>query len=144
MICLDSSRNIIQDTDYIENDLSEKEFLVVDDWDNGEYHFEPYQSDRLVYLGEHDLCYSIYDLEKGLLTRSPYKTRPGMIQSWITTQLTLEIPHLKKFDEKYELLERFNQLGRTKVIVITNDEDVPFILFMRDQEILNHIKVEKG
>ena len=96
MICLDSSRNIIQDTDYIENDLSEKEFLVVDDWDNGEYHFEPYQSDRLVYLGEHDLCYSIYDLEKGLLTRSPYKTRPGMIQSWITTQLTLEIPHLKK------------------------------------------------
>ena len=50
----------------------------------------------------------------------------------------------KEFDEKYELLERFNELDRTKVIVINNDEDVPLILFMRDQEILNHIKVEKG
>jgi len=50
----------------------------------------------------------------------------------------------KEFDEKYELLERFNELDRTKVIVIKNDENVPLILFMRDQEILNHIKVEKG
>ena len=96
MICLDSSRNIIRDSGYIEKDLSEKEFLVVDDWDTNEYHFEPYHSDKLVYLGEHDLCYSIYDLEKGLLTRSPYKTGPGMIQNWITTQITLEIPQLKK------------------------------------------------
>ena len=50
----------------------------------------------------------------------------------------------KEFDEKYELLERFNELDRTKVIVIENDMGVPLILFMRDQEILNHIKVEKG
>ncbi|MBQ2653032.1 MAG: hypothetical protein IJF83_05710 [Methanobrevibacter sp.] len=50
----------------------------------------------------------------------------------------------KEFDEKYELLERFNELDRTKVIVIKNDENVPLILFIRDQEILNHIKVEKG
>ena len=50
----------------------------------------------------------------------------------------------KEFDEKYELLERFNELDRTKVIVTKNDENVPLILFMRDQEILNHIKVENG
>ena len=50
----------------------------------------------------------------------------------------------KEFDEKYELLERFNELDRTKVIVTKNEENVPLILFMRDQEILNHIKVEKG
>ena len=50
----------------------------------------------------------------------------------------------KEFDEKYELLERFNELDRTKVIVIENDRGVPLILFMRDQEVLNHIKVEKG
>ena len=45
----------------------------------------------------------------------------------------------KEFDEKYELLERFNELDRTKVIVTKNEENVPLILFMRDQEILNHI-----
>ena len=50
----------------------------------------------------------------------------------------------KEFDEKYELLERFNELDRTKVIVIENDKGVPLILFVRDQEVLNHIKVEKG
>lgn len=50
----------------------------------------------------------------------------------------------KEFDEKYELLERFNELDRTKVIVIKNDRGVPFILFVRDQEVLNHITVEKG
>ena len=49
----------------------------------------------------------------------------------------------KEFDEKYGLLERFNELDRTKVIVIENDKGVPLILFMRDQEVLNHIKVEK-
>ena len=50
----------------------------------------------------------------------------------------------KEFDEKYELLERFNELDRTKVIVTKTDMGVPLILFMRDQEILNHIEVEKG
>ena len=49
----------------------------------------------------------------------------------------------KEFDEKYERLERFNELDRTKVIVIENDSGVPLILFVRDQEVLNHIKVEK-
>ena len=49
----------------------------------------------------------------------------------------------KEFDEKYELLERFNELDRTKVIV-TKSSGVPLILFLREQEILNHIKVEKG
>lgn len=49
----------------------------------------------------------------------------------------------KEFDEKYELLERFNELDRTKVIVIENDMGVPLILFVRDQEVLTHIKVEK-
>ena len=50
----------------------------------------------------------------------------------------------KEFDEKYELLERFNELDRTKVIVTKTDMGIPLILFMRDQEVLNHIKVEKG
>lgn len=49
----------------------------------------------------------------------------------------------KEFDEKYERLERFNELDRTKVIVIETDMGIPLILFMRDQEILNHINVEK-
>ena len=49
----------------------------------------------------------------------------------------------KEFDEKYEILERFNELDRTKIIVIENDRGVPLILFVRDQEVLNHIKVEK-
>ena len=44
----------------------------------------------------------------------------------------------KEFDEKYELLERFNELDRTKVIVTKTDMGIPLILFMRDQEILNH------
>lgn len=55
----------------------------------------------------------------------------------------MKVTEFKKlFDEKYELLERFNELDRTKVI-ITKSNGVPLVLFMRDQEILNHIKVEK-
>ena len=50
----------------------------------------------------------------------------------------------KEFDEKYELLERFNELDRTKIIVTETERGIPLILFMRDQEVLNHIKVEKG
>ena len=49
----------------------------------------------------------------------------------------------KVFDEKYELLERFNELDGTKVI-ITKSSGVPLVLFMRNQEVLNYFKVEKG
>ena len=57
MIGLDSSRNIIRDMKYIEKDLSKKEFLVIDNYNPYEYHFEPYQSDNLIYLAEKDLTY---------------------------------------------------------------------------------------
>ena len=50
----------------------------------------------------------------------------------------------KEFDEKYERLERFNELDRTKVIVTKTDMGIPLMLFMRDQEILDYIEVEKG
>lgn len=49
----------------------------------------------------------------------------------------------KEVDRIIELLERFNELDDTKVI-ITKSNGIPLVLFMRDQEILNHIKVEKG
>ena len=48
----------------------------------------------------------------------------------------------KVFDEKYELLERFNELDGTKVI-ITKSSGVPLVLFMRSQEVLDYFKVEK-
>lgn len=99
MICLDSSRNIIRKPDYIERDLSKKEFLVVDNYDPFEYHFEPYESDNLVYLGEKDLTYSIKDLEKGLLVRAPYKVDENHIQSWIVRFIEFTIPQLKKILE---------------------------------------------
>ena len=48
----------------------------------------------------------------------------------------------KVFDEKYGLLEQFNELDRTDVI-ITKSSGVPLVLFMRDQEVLEYFKVEK-
>ena len=48
----------------------------------------------------------------------------------------------KEFDEKYDRMERFNEVDRTDV-VITKSSGVPLVLFMRDQEILEWIKVEK-
>ena len=48
----------------------------------------------------------------------------------------------KEFDKKYELLERFNELGRTDVI-ITKSSGKTLVLFMRDQEVLDYFKVEK-
>ena len=48
----------------------------------------------------------------------------------------------KEFDEKYDRMERFNEVDRTDV-VITKSSGVPLILFMRDQELLEWIKVEK-
>lgn len=96
MIGLDSSRNIIRDMKYIEKDLSKKEFLVIDNYDPFEYHFEPYQSDNLIYLAEKDLTYSIKDLEKGLIVRAPYRMGKDHIQSVIDPCIELEIHQLKK------------------------------------------------
>ena len=48
----------------------------------------------------------------------------------------------KEFDEKYNRMERFNEVDRTDV-VITKSSGVPLVLFMRDQELLEWIKVEK-
>lgn len=48
----------------------------------------------------------------------------------------------KEFDEKYDRMERFNEVDRTDV-VITKSSGVPLVLFMRDQELLEWIKVEK-
>ena len=48
----------------------------------------------------------------------------------------------QQFDEKYERMERFKELDRTDV-VITKSSGTPLVLFMRDQEILEWIKVEK-
>ena len=48
----------------------------------------------------------------------------------------------REFDEKYEKMELFNEVDRTDVI-ITKSSGNPLILFMRDQEVLDWIKVEK-
>ena len=48
----------------------------------------------------------------------------------------------KKFDEKYELLERFNEIDDTDV-VITKSSGRTLVLFMRYQEVLDYFKVEK-
>ena len=48
----------------------------------------------------------------------------------------------KEFDEKYNRMERFNEVDRTDV-VITKSSGVPLVLFMRDQELLEWIEVEK-
>ena len=83
MIGLDRSRNIIRDMSYVKKDLSEKEFLVIDDYKDiaNNHHFEPYSSNNLIYLGEMDLVYSIYDLKKGLLLRAPWRVGKDYIQT---------------------------------------------------------------
>ena len=48
----------------------------------------------------------------------------------------------KEFDEKYERMERFKEIDRTDVI-ITKSSGRTLVLFMRDQEVLEWIKVEK-
>lgn len=48
----------------------------------------------------------------------------------------------KEFDEKYERMERFKETENTDVI-ITKSSGTPLVLFMRDQEVLEWIKVEK-
>lgn len=48
----------------------------------------------------------------------------------------------KEFDERYDRMSRFNETDDTDV-VITKSSGVPLVLFMRDQEVLEWIKVEK-
>lgn len=103
MICLDSNRNVVRnDNHIIENGLSDREFLIIDSVceDDGrikEYHFEDYNSTKLIYLGEYDLVYSIADLEKGVLYIAPKRTGKDRVH-WITGPLLnrIEIPMLKK------------------------------------------------
>jgi len=47
----------------------------------------------------------------------------------------------KEFDEKYDRMERFNEVAQTDV-VITKSTGATLIIFMRDQEVLEWIKVE--
>ena len=97
MICLDSNRNIIQDSDFLETGLSGWEYLIIEDWENGEYHFEKHDSEKLIYLGEHDLVYSIADLNKGVLFIAPKRMGEDTVR-WITGPLLniIQIPQLKK------------------------------------------------
>lgn len=97
MICLDSNRNIIRDPNFLETGLSGWEYLIIDNWESEEYHFEPHDSEKLVYLGEHDLVYSIADLDKGILFIAPKRMGKDTVR-WITGPLLniIEIPQLKK------------------------------------------------
>ena len=55
----------------------------------------------------------------------------------------MKISDFKKvFDDKYEQMERFNEIENTDVI-ITKSSGYPLVLFMRDQEVLDYIKVKK-
>ena len=49
----------------------------------------------------------------------------------------------KEVDNAIDLLERFNELDRTDVI-ITKSSGKTLFLFMRDQEVLDSIKVSKN
>lgn len=115
MICLDSARNIIRNDDYlINNGLSGKEYLIIDDWENGEYHFEEYDSEKLIYLSEYDLVYSIADLEKGILYTAPKRTGKDTVH-WITGPLIniIEIPQLKKL-LKNKMINKTNASTKIK------------------------------
>ena len=48
----------------------------------------------------------------------------------------------KEFDEKVFMLDRFNELEDADLI-ITKSSGKPLVLFMKDQEVLDYIKVEK-
>ena len=55
----------------------------------------------------------------------------------------MKLSEFKKiFDEKYDRMERFQEIDNTDVI-ITKSSGTPLVLFMRDQEVLDYIKVEK-
>lgn len=93
MIVLDKSRNVVHDSNII-NLYSNDEFLVVDDPENGKYHFEKGYSDKIIYLQEHDLFYSIKDLEKGLLFYAPIRCGENSAR-FVTMDCRCEIPDLK-------------------------------------------------
>ncbi len=105
MIGLDRSRNIIKDMSCVKQDLSKKEFLIIDDYEDivNNHHFEPYSSDNLIYLREMDLVYSIYDLKKGLLLRAPWKIGKNYIQNWVTPCIEIIIPQLTKLLKNKEI-----------------------------------------
>ena len=48
----------------------------------------------------------------------------------------------KEFDERYDRMSRFDEVKDTDV-VITKSSGTPLVLFMRDQEVLEGIKVEQ-
>lgn len=94
MIVLDNSRNVVHNSK-LEKAFLNKEFLVVTDPENKKYHFEKGYSDKIIYLQENDLFYSIYDLEKGLLFYAPI--RCGEDSAWFVLRSGFreEIPNLK-------------------------------------------------
>lgn len=49
----------------------------------------------------------------------------------------------KEVDRIIELLERFNEIDDTKVIITKSNDGIPLVLFMRNQEVLDYFKVEK-
>lgn len=143
MIGLDVHRNITHDMDDVECDLSYKEFLVIDNYDElrisgdlfNNHHFEPYSSDNLIYLREMDLVYSIYDLNNGLLLRAPYKIGKDYIQSWVTPCIEFHIPQLKKIlktkgitksTASKKIKERDNNpvSNKEKIILVSPEQDI--------------------
>ena len=48
----------------------------------------------------------------------------------------------KLFDDKYDKMKRFNEIDNTDVI-ITKSSGTPLVLFMRDQDVLDYIRVGK-
>lgn len=97
MIALDKSHNLIENFE----DLFEgEEFLVVDDIDNLQYHFEPYSSNKLLYLKEKDLIYFIKDLEKGIIIHTPRRTGKNTVTSPLKYIEEESYPDLKKILSK--------------------------------------------
>lgn len=143
MIGLDRNRNIIRDMEFIEKDFLKEEFLVVDslkkvDEDHckiDEYHYEPYASDRLLYLGEYDLFYSIMDLEKGILFYAPRKNGkwfagPAIVRIRIPLlEKLLKNKRVTKSNAPKKIKERDNHVcqvcGETDVRVLNVHHIVP-------------------
>ena len=96
MIALDSSRNIMDNKNLV-NAFSTSEFVVIDNMETGNYHFESVYSDNIIYLQELDLFYSIADLDKGLLYYAPIRSGKDTARFYVGPALyEFEIPALKK------------------------------------------------
>ena len=100
MIVLDNSRNVVHNSELIDIYKNE-EFLVVDDPDNRKYHFEKGHSDKIIYLQEHDLFYSIKDLKKGLLFYAPIRCGDNSARFVIRSGFRQEIPNLMQILMEY-------------------------------------------